>query len=1543
MKKIIFLVLLMFTTISLVACNEEDIPSELAELTKLKTPVVSISEDGLASWGKVKHATGYLYKINNGKAVETDELEVWLEYGDSIRVKALGDEELYEDSSYSKAVTYERREETVTPTYPPTIPETPLPPTIIDPPVYPTRPDGKVIVTFSTYAETELLYKQVERFNDEHEDIEIQLVPYGHEADIKMVDNVPNEIMSGNALELSNFVYSDYEWDMVNEALRDSVTYNGNIYAIPVNQYFMGFFANNDILKYVNDFDTLNGYDFEQLIRAVYTLENIDGFTALGSTGDMINWLPGLLDESNEIKYFLWNSGTMKIEYTNEAAYKAISYIQELYKLSYEYKLNNSDNLSYWSAYDAFINGAVALYSSGTWEQFYDDNFEFIGLPGNRVLSAVDYMCISSDTSFPSIAYEVAKYLSFGIEGNEDKLDLAEQYGLTHNLNSFPVTEDEYISNRWLDHMPYNGYKNIYQKVVDNEVEIIFEPNKTLPNYVEARFNGSTDIAYDDIRGGSILSIGDYIWEACNGAISLETYKSDINKKLENKLNDPIKNGLEQINGSTVNSVKNISLVLDSNNSDNHRQQEYYIDGNNTVMVGNMTFQKEGYKIVGWSDKYGNILFNGNFEATLYNLKRYVSYDGEELVLYAVWEEIVEDYPTVEPSEDTLNVNSGWYSMDFGVYDINSYSEPWEIYYNKPAGYEWSFLGTSLELNEAVYHNFTIELNMPKGKNFIVKLEGMAGAYEQSFVGSGKKEKYTLDLSHLSEFKNKNYNLLLIFVDYNVSGSVSGNFTIYDAYFSDLVSGGIDKPIEDPYTNIYDGYSEIFSFNSKWQENDSGTYNFSYFEYEGYYQVDYNVGPWQFAYTQIGGDFAKFPYVVFEVEGTFGQRVLFKAEGYDLFCEQWVEFSGGRDFVVLDLSQYSWSQRESIARIIMFADGDIGGYGSFNIYNAYFTMDCPDIPTVEDDVNYYDGVSETFNVNNYWYGLDKRVYKVNSVNGINYVDYNRNEGQQWSALATNVSGKLQGFDKLSFDLVIPYGVRYIVKIETSVGYAKEYIDYGLGSLGHFELDFSDFSNYEKNNINKILIFIDFENYNATSGAYEIHSMKFEKGNNTINKVTYDGTYSGEAIYNEFSGNYEIFLDLNQWGNVTIYLNGSSVDLTTLNIFGLFSGFTGADWTENLYCDYGNSYTLFTCTGGSYVLYYNPNLSSLEISLQEEVQPPYITNVYDGVSETFDVNNYWHGLDQDVYTVSQSGNINYVSYNKSWGQEWSALVTDVSLNNGDFDRLSFSIMSSSPNYIVKVEGDGIYKEQWFAGNGLLQSFELTFYEYSKEQINKINRVLIFMDAGTSPASGIFEIHHVNFEKEKVDNNFEAIVVDRYNAAGWAEVNTWTYLANNLSGDFTVTTTIKHETNNFSGNWWRGILPVIQHEIDSSLGEGSCWVSRFDWWGWCDQWQSNEMLTQKWNGENLFINQDKLCDSYWTNQNGTDVTVKDLEDAMAKSTIIWTCSRIGTIVRNDFTIILEDGRVFTYWTLADDISTEKNLNIVLTCEFARYTVESVQIIQ
>lgn len=75
------------------------------QATKLDAPVVTISEEGLATWTAVGNAVRYQYKLGETE-MQTAKTSLQLEDGQTIQVKAIGDGENYLDSDYSAAMTY---------------------------------------------------------------------------------------------------------------------------------------------------------------------------------------------------------------------------------------------------------------------------------------------------------------------------------------------------------------------------------------------------------------------------------------------------------------------------------------------------------------------------------------------------------------------------------------------------------------------------------------------------------------------------------------------------------------------------------------------------------------------------------------------------------------------------------------------------------------------------------------------------------------------------------------------------------------------------------------------------------------------------------------------------------------------------------------------------------------------------------------------------------------------------------------------------------------------------------------------------------------------------------------------------------------------------------------------------------------------------------------------------------------------------------------------------------------------------------------------
>lgn len=118
MKKILSITLVLIMLFSLTsviaACvypvepppNGGDDNPPTVKLQALGKPFVTVDDNGVASWGAVKNAVKYAYKINNGQEQETTALTVQLAENDTICVKAIGDGTTYGESVYSATVTY---------------------------------------------------------------------------------------------------------------------------------------------------------------------------------------------------------------------------------------------------------------------------------------------------------------------------------------------------------------------------------------------------------------------------------------------------------------------------------------------------------------------------------------------------------------------------------------------------------------------------------------------------------------------------------------------------------------------------------------------------------------------------------------------------------------------------------------------------------------------------------------------------------------------------------------------------------------------------------------------------------------------------------------------------------------------------------------------------------------------------------------------------------------------------------------------------------------------------------------------------------------------------------------------------------------------------------------------------------------------------------------------------------------------------------------------------------------------------------------------
>lgn len=457
----------------------------------------------------------------------------------------------------------------------------------------------KTVVTycnwnFGTEEDNNLVRRRVEAFNKKSATTRIELVEQldgtsyddflatlasgGDLPDVFMVNSVPSAVINEWALDISDLVSADPEWQNVPSSLRESITYNNHVYAVPAGQYYMGLFVNLDLVNdYVKgttaeekfapgNYTTQEWIDTVKAMRYV-TPRDGTGIIGMSAVGDMLNWLPSTLDKTGQIKHFVWN-GT-KFDFTSDLLIDSMRIITDLGDPASQYVYDvipategeGDDAIEVRSAIfgpgtsaDVFKNGQMGFIQEGSWAgTFEDTDFDcmFTSYPEGKIVVATDFMCISKSTKNKEAAYEVAKYMTFGADGCQDMFKILDENkdNPQVTLTCMPLNTDSTISAKWLSYIKMKGLNEAFQAVKDGKCEAVVEGNKTIPGFLKARFEFNTGLSFEGVRGGSLLKIGDLLWDVCNGDISINDYVASMTEALSNEINKEVINDYNKISG----------------------------------------------------------------------------------------------------------------------------------------------------------------------------------------------------------------------------------------------------------------------------------------------------------------------------------------------------------------------------------------------------------------------------------------------------------------------------------------------------------------------------------------------------------------------------------------------------------------------------------------------------------------------------------------------------------------------------------------------------------------------------------------------------------------------------------------------------------------------------------------------------------------------------------------------------------------------------------------------------------------------------------
>ncbi|MBE2270107.1 MAG: extracellular solute-binding protein [Anaerolinea sp.] len=336
----------------------------------------------------------------------------------------------------------------------------------------------------------------------------------GELPDVWMADNTPYYVQNDWTADLTDMVAGDADWENVPELLRNAVTYEGRVLGLPVAQFVMGYFVNQDLFEAANLDAPAYGVAVEDFFSAIAALTDVQqGVLGTNDMENIIGWYASTQDDS--LGWFSFDGTHMN--YNSEAfkagvqaAIDAVPYTWQ--GLTEEQKAN----FTAVGPWELFLNQEAGLVWDGGWAvpaytQNATFNWDFVGIPGGSQAQVADIIVVSASSANPEAAYDFAKWMSFSSEGYVAEAEIAQNAGTVPTR--MPVT----ITTETIDlYMSFVGDKPGLRMALENlNASVLESLTKIVPGYANARWNGKPGL---DIGENLDVTIGFVFSNVATGA-----------------------------------------------------------------------------------------------------------------------------------------------------------------------------------------------------------------------------------------------------------------------------------------------------------------------------------------------------------------------------------------------------------------------------------------------------------------------------------------------------------------------------------------------------------------------------------------------------------------------------------------------------------------------------------------------------------------------------------------------------------------------------------------------------------------------------------------------------------------------------------------------------------------------------------------------------------------------------------------------------------------------------------------------------------------
>lgn len=311
--------------------------------------------------------------------------------------------------------------------------------------------------------------------------------------DVFMADKTPLYVKNGWLADLTALVGKDADWPKVPEVLRNAVTYNGKVLALPAAQFVLGYFVNLDLFEANNLDAPTYGTPVADFTTAVKSLTDVQkGRLGLDEMEFILGWYPSTQDPA--LKWFSFDGQHM--HYNSDAFKGGIALAGELKPHTWQGLTDEQKaNFKSQGPWELFLNQESGVRWDGGWmvpafAQQATFNWDFLGIPGGNQALVGDFIVVAKTTANLEEAFKFAKWMTFSHEGYLAEAEIARAAG------QVPTRMPVYVDAETIDlYLSFVGDKPGLRQAFENlDGSLLESLAKIVPGYVAARWEGKPGI-----------------------------------------------------------------------------------------------------------------------------------------------------------------------------------------------------------------------------------------------------------------------------------------------------------------------------------------------------------------------------------------------------------------------------------------------------------------------------------------------------------------------------------------------------------------------------------------------------------------------------------------------------------------------------------------------------------------------------------------------------------------------------------------------------------------------------------------------------------------------------------------------------------------------------------------------------------------------------------------------------------------------------------------------------------------------------------------